>query len=82
MATSTADLLRARLKEVAADKDKQEASLEKAKEAFRAAPDESKRGKLNEIKAATAKICDEYADLARAVSAMSGGTNHAPAPTG
>lgn len=78
---STVELLKQALKEVGAEKERAEADLAKLQEKLRQDTfNVAQREKVQAAKVEIGKICDKYAELARAVSAMSGGTNHTPAP--
>jgi predicted nucleic acid-binding Zn-ribbon protein len=79
----TPDKLAARLDAVVAEREKAERALMDAQDKLRgidrqdvAYADEV--AKVNELKAEIGRISTDHAELARAVSLVSGGTNHAP----
>jgi glucan phosphorylase len=79
---STVDLMSQRLKEVGQEKDRQEKELQKLQERLRKDTyNDSLRAEVQSAKTEIGKVCDEYAELARAVSSLSGGKNHFPPPT-
>jgi Skp family chaperone for outer membrane proteins len=81
MTESTADLLKRRLKEVDADREKRLKEISKLGDQLRNDPNNAKvREEIAAKKAEISKVYDEAAELARAVSSISGGKNYFPAP--
>jgi hypothetical protein len=79
----TPDKLAARLDAVVAEREKPSALLWKAQDKLRGidrqdAAYADEVAVVNELKAEIGRISIEHAELARAVSLVSGGTNHAP----
>jgi hypothetical protein len=79
----TPDKLAARLDAWCREREKAERALAKrrrscAASTARTPPTPMQVAKVNELKAEIGRISNEHAELARAVSLVSGGTNHAP----
>lgn len=85
MAKNSVDLS-ARLKAVVAERTKLEADLAKMQDKLRGIDRQDadayagQLAKVNAAKAEIGRVSADHAELARAVSLISGGTNHAPQP--
>jgi hypothetical protein len=77
------DKLTSRLEAVVAEREKAERALAKAQDKLRGidrqdAAYANEAAKVNDLKAEIGRISNDHAELARAVSLVSGGTNHTP----
>jgi hypothetical protein len=79
--TGTAALLKKRLDEVGAEKARREKALASLQDKLRADPyDAELRAKVQRAKEPLIALSDEHGELARAVSAASGGKSFSPLP--
>jgi hypothetical protein len=77
------DKLTSRLEAVVAEREKAERALAKAQEKLRGIDRQdpsypAEAAKVNELKAEIGRISYDHVEIARAVSLVSGGTNHTP----